>query len=85
VSLDKICTRPRELVGLGEEEPMRFGIDREDLDRILAALDSHVYWQLSDQQYRHDADVMNPGSDDPEQAAEIAACRELSERIAAGR
>ena len=64
---------------------MPFELTREDLNRILAALDSHVYWQLSDQQYRNDASVANPGSDDPEQAGEIAACLELAERIAAGR
>lgn len=64
---------------------MRIDLSREDLDRILAALDSHVYWQLSDQHYRNDADVLDPGSDNPEQAAEIAACRELTERIVAER
>ena len=55
--------------------------NREELDRILAALDSHVYWQLSDQQYRNDASVLSAGSDDPEQAAEITACRELAGRL----
>jgi hypothetical protein len=60
---------------------MRLDLSREDLDRILAALDSHVYWQLSDQHYRNDASVLKPGSDDPEQAAEIAACRELAGRL----
>jgi hypothetical protein len=61
---------------------MGFELSREDLDRIVAALDSHVYWQLSDQHYRNDADVIDPGSDDPEQAAEIASCRQLAERLA---
>ena len=51
---------------------MRLELTRDDLDRILAALDSHVYWQLSDQHYRNDASVLDPGSDDPEQAVEIA-------------
>ena len=64
---------------------MRIDLSPEDLDRILAALDSHVYWQLSDQHYRNDADVLDPGSDNPVQAAEIAACRELAERIVAER
>lgn len=64
---------------------MRFDLSRDDLDRIAAALDSHVYWELSDQTYRNDGSVVTPGSDDPHQAAEIAACRELVERIAAGR
>lgn len=60
---------------------MRLDLTREDLDRIRAALDSHVYWQLSDQHYRNDASVLDPGSEDPEQAAEIAACRELAARL----
>ena len=60
---------------------MRLDLSRDDLDRILAALDSHVYWQLSDQHYRNDASVLTPGSDDPEQALEIAACRALSARL----
>ena len=74
-----------EIVGpLGEDPSMRFELSHEDLERILAALDSHVYWQLSDQPYRNDAYVQDPGSDDPAQAVEIARCRELAERIAAG-
>jgi hypothetical protein len=60
---------------------MRIDLSREDLDRILAALDSHIYGQLSDQHYRNDASVLNPGSDDPEQAVELAACRELAGRL----
>jgi hypothetical protein len=60
---------------------MQLDLSREDLDRILAALDSHVYWQLSDQHYRNDAAVMHPGADDPEQATEIASCRELAGRL----
>ena len=61
---------------------MPFDFSGDDLNRILAALDSHVYWQLSDQHYRNDAEVLDPGSDDPEQAEEIAACRELADRLA---
>ena len=53
----------------------------EDLDRIIEALDSHVYWQLSEPQYRSNADVLEPGSDDPDVATEIEACRELAARM----
>jgi hypothetical protein len=66
---------------IGEDASMRFELTREDLNRILAALDSHVYWQLSDQHYRSDAAVLDPGSDDPEHAAEMAAYRELAARL----
>ena len=64
---------------------MQFEVSPEDLDRIIEALDSHVYWQLSDQHYRNDADVVEPGSDDPNQAAEIGACRELADKLQATR
>ena len=60
---------------------MTLDLSREDLDRLLAALESHVYWQLSDPHYRNDAAVLDPGSDDPEQAVEIAICRELADRL----
>ena len=63
---------------------MTIDVSRSDLDRIVAALDSHVYWQLSDQHYRNDAAVIGPGADDPEQAEEIAAVRELLDRLTAG-
>ena len=53
----------------------------KDLHLLVEALDSHVYWQLSDQHYRSNADVLEPGSDSPEQAAEIQACVELSDRL----
>ena len=60
---------------------MQFEVSPEDLDRIIEALDSHVYWQLSDQHYRSNADVLDPGSDDPEQRSEIEACRQLAEKL----
>ena len=60
---------------------MQLELSPEDLDRIIEALDSHVYWQLSDHHYRRNADVLEPGADDPEQAAEIDACRELAEKL----
>ena len=58
-------------------------LSQKDLDLLVEALDSHVYWQLSDQRYRSNADVIQPGSDDPDQAAEIEACVDLSERLRA--
>lgn len=57
---------------------MTIDVSPDDLKRIIEALDSHVCWQLSDPDYRNDADVNEPGSDDPEDAVEIAACRELA-------
>jgi hypothetical protein len=48
---------------------------------LVAALDSHEYWQLSDEGYRDSGYVNGPGSDDPETAAEISAARELHAKI----
>ena len=60
---------------------MQLAVSEKDLELLVEALDSHVYWQLSDQHYRSNANVLEPGSDDPEHAAEIAACVELSDRL----
>jgi hypothetical protein len=60
---------------------MQLALSEKDLNLLVEALDSHVYWQLSDRHYRSNADVIEPGSDDPEQAAEIEACAELSDRL----
>jgi len=60
---------------------MQFELSPQDLERIIEALDSHVYWQLSDQHSRSNADVLEPGSDDPKQATEIDACRELADKL----
>ena len=64
---------------------MQPALSEKDLDLLVEALDSHVYWQLSDQHYRSNADVLEPGSDDPEQAAEIEACLELADKLRAAR
>jgi hypothetical protein len=66
-------------------EGIAMQLSPEDLDRIIDALDSHVYWQLSEPQYRSNADVLEPGSDDPKVAAEIEACRELADRLITAR
>ena len=62
---------------------MQLALSEKDLELLVEALDSHVYWQLSDHHYRNNADIVEPGSDDPEQASEIQDCVELSERLRA--
>ena len=54
-----------------------------ELALICEALDSHVYWQLSDSHYRNDGYVREPGSDDPEAADSIRAATTLEERLRA--
>lgn len=48
---------------------------------ITRALDSHTYWQLSDEQYRSDGGVRPPGADDPEARREIRQSEALARRI----
>jgi hypothetical protein len=50
---------------------------------LVTALDSHVYWQLSDPAYRSSGYVYDPGADDEEAAAEIAEAEALARRIEA--
>jgi hypothetical protein len=52
-------------------------LKKESLELLISALDSHVYWQLSDPLYRDDGNVRDPGSDDKDNAAEIRRSRRL--------
>lgn len=54
-----------------------------ELTLLCEALDSHVYWQLSDCHYRNDGYVREPGSDDAEAAATIRAATALEEKLRA--
>jgi hypothetical protein len=56
-------------------------ITEEQLHLIAEALDSHVYWQLSSPQYRHDATVIAPGSDDAENVEEIRSVLDLLDHL----
>lgn len=56
-------------------------LTKQSLERICEALDSHVYWQLSDEHYRKSGFVYGKGSDEPEIAAEIKRCNELQKRL----
>lgn len=60
---------------------MLIELSREDLERLIDALDSHTYWQLSEEKYRNSGFVYEPGSDDEDVAGEIVACEELSARL----
>jgi hypothetical protein len=52
-----------------------------EVSLIREALDSHIYWQLSDEIYRDSGHVEDPGSDDPEKAEEIADAQKLLARL----
>jgi hypothetical protein len=56
-------------------------LDPQELALICDALDSHIYWQLSDDHYRRDGHVREPGSDDADQAAELQRTEALLRRL----
>lgn len=60
---------------------MRVDLTPAQLELLIAALDSHEYWQLSDSHYRDSGYVLGRGSDDREAAAEIRRCRRLQEKL----
>lgn len=51
---------------------------------IVDALDSHAYWQLSDERYRRDGFVEDPGTDDPESAEELRETNALYDALECG-
>lgn len=48
---------------------------------LAEALDSHRYWQLSEEEYRDSGYVRAPGSDDPDTAAAIVATERLEAQL----
>lgn len=50
---------------------MKVELSTTQMALIVEALDSHMYWQLSEPLYRNDGFVLSPGSDDPDDAASI--------------
>jgi hypothetical protein len=59
--------------------PVRLTV--EQIRLLASALDSHIYWQLSDQLYRNSGYVLPPGSDDPVMRREIRASSRLLARL----
>jgi hypothetical protein len=60
----------------------------DQVSMLREAIDSHIYWQLSEPIYRRNGDVADPGSDDPDAATEIQAYRSwtsFSPRVTDGR
>jgi hypothetical protein len=57
-------------------------LDTRDLDLLTDALDSHVYWELSDREYRSGGSVHGPGAFDAENVELIARARALADRLA---
>ena len=53
----------------------------DELGLVCAALDSHVYWELSDGGHRNSGYVESPGSDDEETTAMISQAEALQLRL----
>jgi hypothetical protein len=71
--------KPRRRAQSGER--LTVDLSRTDVQLVLEALDSHEYWQLSDQEYRRDGFVMEPGSDAPAVRRQIKKVEALSARL----
>jgi hypothetical protein len=54
-------------------------MEKWEASLLAEALDSHAYWQLSEEGYRNDGSVMHTGSDDADVAEEIADCEALAD------
>lgn len=55
--------------------------DARDLDLLIDALDSHMYWELSDREYRGDGFVHGAGAFDSETIVLIDRARALADRL----
>lgn len=56
-------------------------LTQQELALICEALDSHAYWQLSDERYRRDGYVLEPGSDDSGNVEKLEEARALLRRL----
>lgn len=52
---------------------VRITLDADEVRLLREALDSHAYWQVSDESYRNNGFVHEPGSDDEDNVAELKA------------
>lgn len=57
------------------------GLTDEENELLLDALESHAYWQVSEEQYRRDGYVYAPGADDEETAELLQTIDRLSVKL----
>lgn len=60
---------------------VRVTLSKEDTDLLSAALEAFRYWQCSDEVYRKDGHVLEPGSENPQLLVLAKAAHELEERV----
>lgn len=63
------------------KRPITISLSVAEMRLVLDSLDSHEYWQLSEQRYRSNGFVDGEGSADPETRAQIRRVRALYTRI----
>lgn len=56
-------------------------LTRKEVEILDEALDSHIYWQLSDSHYRNNGYVNDPGSDDEENVKKIEEAKALVDKF----
>jgi hypothetical protein len=61
-------------------ETLAVPLTPDELDLLCAALDSHIYWELTDETNRDSGYAGSPGTDD-ETTAEIEAAESLLRRL----
>lgn len=66
---------------MAKSTTISIALTRDELALVCEALDSHVYWQLSDPHYRSSGEVLPPGADEDDAAAELATAAALMERL----
>jgi len=70
-------------VGIGPDYAHLGALTTDEVNLITSALDSHVYWQLSDEDNRNDGAVVDEDADaDDEHADERKQARALESRLA---
>jgi hypothetical protein len=60
---------------------LTIAVTPRELETLMDALDSHRYWQLSDEHHRNNGYVDDVGSDEPEMRTQIRRCTKLEERL----
>jgi hypothetical protein len=56
-------------------------LTRGELSELLEAIDSYVYWQLSDEHYRNNGFVNEPSSDDPDTRKQVEQAWDLHKKL----
>ena len=56
-------------------------LTQSERDMLIEAIDSHLYWQLSDEHYRNSGMVEDPGSDDRATRRTMARYMALADKL----